>query len=586
MLNPGGAAVESGAPAQLGVTTSDCLFAPVAGETGWTGSGLLGSAANARGVVIRVRGDSPDGAELSVPTGHTSAYYSVDPLGTLKETFTFERCKTEAPGIADTGTVALKQRPWSEPVAAESIATDKNPWRAFRLKVDAEAEPGVFVKDARKQWIPIGVAFYNATNNRDRRAYPDWVFSRPKPANEERRKVWFPKAEDADLSPSVQRNLGALLDDLRPGEVIYIRHNGELKRDTIELKPQTKPSDGEFKVTFRADDGYHPVITILDDAQRDQTLFKLMSGEVTFEGVHFQLKPDQPKAGQTVAAVALLGGKSCTFRDCIFTLAEEDDSKVAAVHLPDIGLVMAMTPAARQTPKVTFDRCLIRGKGRGIWAQVSRPLNLEMTNTITAIDGPVLLAEAGDKAASGSSTAKFTHVTALAGGPMVEMHGGKTSDAMRPGGLTALKVDADECLYVAVEGAGRPLVELDGVDPTEWKSVLTWQVARGNRYAGFDPAALLAVIRPGGEGMAKEWTRDDWINNLGEAPGADRRFGTVTFTAPPTGLKELAAVKPADMVPKMIDFADLPGAKSLSVGADPTELKEKLPPLPTEPKPE
>jgi hypothetical protein len=247
--------------------------------------------------------------------------------------------------------------------------------------------------------------------------------------------------------------------------------------------------------------------------------------------------------------------------------------------------MMMMKPEARQAPKVTFNGCLIRGRGRGVWAQAGRPLTLDVTNSLTALDGPVLLAEAGDKVAPGAaSAAKFTRSTVLAGGPVVEMHGGKSGDAMRVSGLAKLDVEADKCLFVAVPGAGRPLVDLDGVDPADWKTVFGWQVKDANRYANFETSAALAVVRPGGDGAAKEWTRDDWIANVGESAGADKRFGQVTLAAPPTGRKDLAAVRPADVAAKAFDFADLTGAKALDVGVDPADLK-KLPLPPEEPKP-
>jgi hypothetical protein len=117
------------------------------------------------------------------------------------------------------------------------------------------------------------------------------------------------------------------------------------------------------------------------------------------------------------------------------------------------------------------------------------------------------------------------------------------------------------------------------------KSVLTWQVKDANRYANFESSAVLALIRPSGDGTPKEWTRDDWIAHVGEPAGADKRFGQVGFATPVTGLRDLAALKLADVVTKMIDFPDLVGAKGLEVGADPGDLK-KLPPIAEEPKPE
>jgi hypothetical protein len=583
MLDPGSAAVETGPPANLKVVTRDCLFAPVGGPP--VRSGLSGSVANRRGVVIRARAEQPDGGlQLSVPPGRTNAYYNVDPLGTLNTTLTFEDCKDAAPDIVDAGRAELKQRPWATQDPLTAATADTSPWKGFRLKV--ETDPAVFTTDKRP--VPLGVAFYNPADN-VRRAYADiaWGFARPRTAAEARVKLWWPSAKDDELTPGTFNDLRNLLKTTRPDDIILIRHTGECPLDTEEIKSVTKPSEGDLRLTFKPEEGSRPVLVVKDDNERDQTLFKLKSGEVTFEGIHFQLKPNRPKDGQLVAAVSILGGKSCTFKNCLFTLAEEEDSKVAAVHLPDIDKVMAMDPAMRPVPKVVFDHCLVRGKGRGVWVEVSRPLHLEMTDSLTALDGPVVLAEAGGKPVPGAAgSAKFTRVTMLTGGSVIEMRGGKTTDAMRASGLPTLKVDTDKCLFVAVPFAGRPLVDLDGVDPADWKVVLTWQVTEGNRYANFESGADLAIIRPGGDGTPKVWTRDDWIGNISEPPGADKRFGQVTFTTPVTGLKDLPALKPADLVTRTVDFPDLSGAKTLDVGVDPTVLKEKLKlSLPDEPKP-
>ncbi len=586
MLDPGCAAVETGAPANLSVKVSDCVFAPVQGATVRPALPTTSDAVR-HGVVIRVSGPQPDGAKLEVPAGRASAYYFTDPLGTTERTYTFEECKTAALPVEDKGHTELKLRPWSatDPLA---VLGSEAPWRAFRLNV--ETDPALFTTD--KLPLPLGAVFRAEGNLY--RAYPDlyakvWPPTRPRSAAGGRRElVWFPEAKPEDLRvPGVYSKLASLLPEVRPDDVVLIRHTGEQVLDTIELKSALKPGEGEFRVTFRADRGYAPVLTVNPDNEPDQTLFRLVRGEVTFEGIHFQLKPDRPKNGQTVAAVSIVNGRACTFRNCVFTLAEEDDSPAAAVHLPNVDKAAAMMdPTTRPRPTVVFDHCLIRGRGRGVWVAASRPINLEVTDTLTAIDGPLVLAEAGGKAAgTATSAAKFTRVTALTGGPVVEMRGGKTGDAMRTAGLVKLDVETDRCLFVAVPGAGRPLLELDGVDPVEWKSVLSWQVKDANRYANYDSGAVLALIRPAGDGSPKEWTRTDWITHVSEAADADKRFGTVVFANPVAGLKDLAAVRPADMVAKAIDFPDLLAAKGLEAGVDPADLK-KLPSLAEEPKPD
>ncbi len=568
LLDAGGAAVETGGP--LLVSAADCVFAPGHGP-------LATSAATPPGVVARARGERLDGLQFAVPPGRTNAFYRVNPVGTTAGSLAFEDCKGVANLVVeDRWRAELKQRPWADPDPT-ATASSSSPWKAFRLQI--KADPALFTNAKGERPEPLGVAFHNKADTAFwlHRAYPDlslWPPEQPKAAAELKEKVWFPDATAADLAPGVSADLRALLKVARPDDVILIKHTGELKVDGEELKAAVKPGD-EFRVTFRPAPGSKPVLTVSGDDDRDQTLFKMKAGEVTFDGVHFLLKPNRPKNGQTVAAVALIGGKSCTFKNCVFTLAEEDESRVAAVHLPDTEKVMAMDPAARPVPKVVFDHCLIRGRGRAVWVEVTRPLHLEMTDSLAALDGPVLLTEAGGKpTAGGASTAKFHRTTVLAGGPVVEMRG-KATDTMRTAGLVKVEVEADECLFVAVPGAGRPLIELEGVEPSDWKSVLGWQVKKANRYANFDAAAVVALIRPGGDGVAKEWSWDDWVGNVGEpASAAGKRLGKVTFAAPPAGLKELAAVKPADVAVKEVDFPDLMGAKPLDAGADPEKLPE------------
>jgi len=582
MLDPGECAVETDAPAITSVATADCVFAPVGGPPVRPMFPTT-SAALSRGVVVRVRGAKADGVTVQPVPGRTNALYNVDPLGTPDATV--------AALVTEKGYTELKQRPWALTEALKEVGSP-SPWKAFRLKVaGSEVDGALLTVDKKPE--PLGVAFYQP-GNKERLTYEGmegftWGgIARPKPVAEARYKVWYPKPpETAELVPGVDyRNLSALLEELRPGEDVLIQHNGKLECDTIKLRSPAKPSEGEFRVTFRPYPGYKPELTVRKDSDRDHTLFRLLGGEVTFENIHFQLVPDPPRERQTVAAVALLGGKGCTFTNCVFTLAEDDEAKVAAAHLPDVEKAMVMKADTRLAPKVTFTNCLVRGRGRCVWVGASRPVNLEMTNTLTALDGPVFFAEAGGEAVAGTSTAKFVHVTALAGGPLVEMHG-KSAEA-RSSGLVKLDVETSRCLFVAVRDAGRPLVELDGIDPTDWKTVLGWQIKdkEGNRYVNFDPSADLAVIRPGGDGSEKRWTRTDWVANVGEPPpDADKRFGTITFAAPVPPLKELAAVKPADMVAREIVFQDLTDAKTLDVGADLQEWKRKPLPLASAAKP-
>ncbi|HEY1186414.1 MAG TPA: serine/threonine-protein kinase [Gemmata sp.] len=581
MLEPGTAAVEAGS--ELAVTAESCVFAPVYGNT------VPALDETRRGVVVRVPGDKLKGAQLVLPAGRASAFYSAYPVGTPDRSLTFNECRAAGPVVEDKGHVELRQRPWAKPDPAAEFANpadvaakSSNPWRAFKLTLD---EAVLFGSDRK----PLGVTFHNQADTSlfwQHRAYPDprsWPPVPTQSAAEMREKVWYPNAQPGELVTGVYTDLRALLKDARPDDIVLIKHSGNLPVDRVELKAARK-GEGELRVTFKPHEGYSPVLVIQDDVVNDRTLFKLMTGEVTFEGLEFRLKPNSPKDGQTLAAVAVIGGKSCTFRRCVFTLAEADDSKVAAVHLPDTEKVMKMDPATRPVPKVAFNHCVIRGRGRGVWVEVSRPLELALSDTLTALDGPVLLALGGGELSGTGSSARLARVTALVGGPIVEMRGTKSTDAMRASGLMKLDVEADDCLFVGVPGAGRPLVEIEGVEPTAtgWTSVLAWRVpAKANRYANFEASAVVAQIRAGGDGGVKEWSWDDWVGNVGEPPSATgNRLGKVKFAAAPAGLKELSAVKPRDLIIDSATFPDPADAKAPG-GADPKAL-----PSTDDPKPE
>jgi hypothetical protein len=244
--------------------------------------------------------------------------------------------------------------------------------------------------------------------------------------------------------------------------------------------------------------------------------------------------------------------------------------------IPDPQKIMAMAmDKEHPAPDVKFNRCVIRGKGRGIWVRMSRAVKVDISQSLTALDGPLFLAESTGKPSmnptmNARSSLKLTHVTALVGGPLVELKGStEKADAMRTSGLVPMDAEVNACLFAAVPGAGQPLVELDGIDATEAMRNLTWQVQKGNRYANFDAAAVM-IVRPGGEGtMPKEWNWNQWIGEFArEPPLAGNPQGTVIFEKSPMSLRDLGALNPADLVVKEIRFPDIPDAKPGDTGAD------------------
>jgi hypothetical protein len=157
---------------------------------------------------------------------------------------------------------------------------------------------------------------------------------------------------------------------------------------------------------------------------------------------------------------------------------------------------------------------------------------------------------AGKMMTEARSVLSLNRVTAFVGGPLLEIRGGKVGE-MRSSGVVPFEVHTDECLFAGVPDAGRPLVELDGIEADEVKSgsgVLEWHVKKPTRYANFDEGATAMTVRPTGEGsIVKDWDWDRWIAFAGEPAAAGKRVGKMMFARSPSGIGGLATMKPKDI---------------------------------------
>src|SRR5439155_14921479 len=98
---------------------------------------------------------------------------------------------------------------------------------------------------------------------------------------------------------------------------------------------------------------------------------------------------------------------ACTFKNCVITLNAAPTGTVAVVALDDPGHAIKMEkgkPEARPesisglNARVTFDHCFVRGDGDLVWARVSRPFELDCSNSLVALNGSLLNVEAGPDA--------------------------------------------------------------------------------------------------------------------------------------------------------------------------------------------
>lgn len=565
-LDPGSAAVAADGPA-VRVAAGECVFAAVGAADPGFPANLWAAPA---GAVVRVPG-RPAGVVLEAAAARPNLLYRVDPVAAGGRTYT--RADAAVAGLAGSaGWAGLRQRPWDADGPALAPLATADPWRAFRLRL---GDPEVFVPDAAVR--VAGARFTDAGNGG--RVYPGaWPPPRPTAPVAAGVKVWWPEPPPTGtLQANEYADLVVLLRAAQSGDTILIKHDGPVEVGPILIEP-AKPVAGadraDFHVSFKPFENCRPILTPAPTTDLSLSLFRVREGRVAFEGLEFRLAPGPNQ--EAVSAVTVVAGRGVTFTRCVFSLDDGDGGAAAAVTLAEAGREMKMDgPAGRAVPRVAFDGCLLRGTGRAVWVPASRPFQLDLDQCVTALDGPVVGVKAAGRDPGGAavSQVKLTRVTALLGGPVVELQGGRVGE-MGASGLVPTAVTADGCLFAAVPGAGRPVAEVTGadLDPADRAGVLRWDRGDGgNRYANFEQTAgtAAAIVRPAG-GPDREWGWADWVGFARE-PG--RPVGRVTFAAGPAGVKDLAGVKPSDVRVRSADFPGLmAGAKGTEAGADPDKV--------------
>jgi serine/threonine protein kinase len=280
----------------------------------------------------------------------------------------------------------------------------------------------------------------------------------------------------------------AVFDATKPGDIIVIRHKGELPVDPISLEKST------IDLTIRPDTDAQPILVIGDTRERDASLFRLLDGKLRLEGLEFRVQPSQDEfRSQCVATV--VGDGQCTFKDCVITLNPAGQkTHLAAVSLADNSDVMKMKVqppgTVSQQPHLVFDNCFMRGNGDLIWSRISRPFDLELTNSVVALqEGNVLNIEVAETAPAvmppPTVNATINHTTAYLSGTVnvsgyfIRLKAGKELK-----GLVPLQCRSTGSLFVAA--AGQTFIHLEGPAANEdrLKEKLPWS-GEQNVYAGY-----------------------------------------------------------------------------------------------------
>ena len=446
-------------------------------------------------------------------------------------------CKREKLPFKDPGAVELTRAPWTAPQPLARLADA--PKEAFALNPTATLlrtlpDGTAMLGTVRGPWAPTYDAPLPAPSDGTGDLPPGVLVVDPKQADEARRRF-------RDLESAVHR--------ARKGDTILIGTNTPQDVEPIELRKRNA------NLTIQAMDGFHPVLRLdSDGTEAHAALVTVFDGAVTFKNLHFHLKPGASDKAKTRAVVALAGAGQCTFQNCTATLEEGNGVQFALVAVTTDPDTAADAAAADPVPKIRIKQTFIRGKGDVVMVRGSRPFDLDMENSLAALDGSVVnvLGQAKDAPAAPLTVMAFRKVTACLNDAFLELRAAEGD--RKAGGLTPAQVRCDDCLFVAT-GDNRAFVHAVGVEGEALKQVLTAWEGRGNVYGNYAKMLhqeLPAGAMTSGMMMPADWTAKNWRDNLTHEP--EDAFRGVTLWRAPSADRPFTAAQPADFRAKFTDM--------------------------------
>jgi len=551
-----GAAIEAEDRAKWAVTAGFCVFAALPPPA--TATMTMVEPENKRDwpTVLRVAEYKPDTIRFAGIASQRNAYFHINALATSEKIYSFDDAAElgkPAP-VTDVKAIELRQSPWAiaDSLALTALLKDDEPWKAFRLS--STLKP-------LQLPVPDHLPGVRLLPSRDfKQVYSGWPPSSQDASTDRHVQIWYPNmtpTERDTLPQNYHTELRKAVGNLQPGDTLEIKHTGDL----------AVPADAVFKepksnVIVRPSAGSRPVLVPAPSKKYEQSLFRLEEGELTLEGLEIRLTA---KPGDVCSLVTVIAGKRCTLKNCLISLDEQGDEKLAAVVLADPSSVMRVGGAG---PAILIENCFVRGRGRGVWAQSSRPFDLAVRNSAAALSGSLLQIDAGAKppAAGAQVRVHFERVTAAFTAPVFDLHPGRNRQA----NWVPVAFDTDGCLITPLEKE-IPFATIEGADSNALEKVLSWSPRSPNWYANFPIAATFVQIASADATMNPlALDAAAWFTISTEK--ADDSLATVTFANDPIGRK-LLEIRPADLKVKTIE---LPKAAAKpnpdDAGADVTKL--------------
>src|SRR5262249_1823112 len=297
-------------------------------------------------------------ADGFVYTGHDNCYHNLYFYWARPEEslLTLDKFKAEVKKAqgGDTGSQLLTPSPWTSDDPLKLLEGLKPDNLRLAFQVNTNLNP-LRQRDGDRRLVGVDRCFWVGPGYS--KNLPDVKETKPDTVVRKERIVVPGKADSAK---GIYKSLSAALEDIGSGEGGLIQYTGLKKVSPIRL---ARP----IEVTIRADEGYHPVLTLAEAEEEDAFLFRMQDGKLRLEGLGFELKPTRAEfKSQTVVAAA--GDGECTFKDCVITLDPAGMGVgLSAVTVADPPGVMKMTPTparpAGQRFGVSLKNCVVRGDG-------------------------------------------------------------------------------------------------------------------------------------------------------------------------------------------------------------------------------
>ena len=325
----------------------------------------------------------------------------------------------------------------------------------------------------------------------------------------------------AETGARIHKKIEAAISEADPDDVIFIKHNGELKIDPTSLTDMRH-------VKLKPFAGCQPILVLGKSIEKAPALFNLHHSQIEFEQLEFLLRADVKHSGQSIVSVG--GDKACKFEECVITLDNPDNPNV------DLDVVSLLNP--RDTTKggseskpradVKFKGSFVRGRGNLVHFRSSLPLDLDVDSSLVCLAGSLLTIHSSADAVSADtrSTVRLHKTTSYLGEPALRLIAGKQGR-----GLVSTQVQATDCLF-GVSGF-KALVRVEGLEnENQLKKLLSW-TGSSNAFAGFEKLLEQSALDGG---MALVYQADDWKRFTEAGPGT--RFERTALQ--PTGGAERA----------------------------------------------